>query len=867
MSRLRELRSRAASHLKFNRRIYALGFVGLVALLILTAFLYVDSVLERSLPQMQGELTLQPSEDGAGLAAPVQIRRDRFGVPYVEAQNVEDLYFASGFVQAQDRLWQMYSMKYYAEGRLSEVFGERFLRVDVFRRTLGIARHGRRHYAALPEDLQTKLTRFAAGVNAFLKHCRASADCALPVGFLMTGLDPEPWKPEDSLILFGLVSEDLAQNYEQELAFLKLAGELGPERAAWLFPVYPDEPLPFAELEALAGLNLDELKATASDASALLQTSRRARALFPRMKSASNNWAVSGAATKSGRPLLANDTHLAIGIPGFWMLMHMRAPGVDAAGVMIPGTPMIQLGSNGRTAWGVTMAMADSQDLFLEELRTREGRLEYREGPDEWRPVREETIALKVKDQATPVERTLRFTSRGPLLNSSLEGEAQVPGAEPLRLHSRYGIAFRWVFAADEPDRTSIAFERLIYAEDAGELRGMLADLGAIHLNFVFADANEIGYQAAGRYPVRNGRRGIFPAPGWRPEHRWRGFVPFAALPAERAPVRTGTANHRIADPDSRYTLSSTWGAPDRHTRVMQLLNARDDHDLASMRAMQLDTRSLYFERLRDQLLKLIDSGDFVEALQRLPEDDRVRAREALTLLIAFNGALASESAETAVLGAFYDQWTRNVFGDELGHPDGALWDAFYDAMGAYQPAEDHLAAEHARESPFFDDTTTPEIRETYADMLVRSLADAIALCEERLGSARSAWEWGRLHRYQWKHLLGGAIPLTEWYFNRGPTPAPGDRHTLNVANYRWAFGPEDGFGVQSLPAMRLLVDFSRPEPVFLSVNTGQSGNPHNPHYDDQIPLFLSGELRPVPFGAEAVAEQYDRVLTLRMAK
>ena len=818
------------------------GVLGLGVLVLACLHLYGRSTL---MPET-GQITVE------GLRAPVRIMRDDLGIPVIEAGSDADLFFATGYAMAGDRLWQMMSMRLAASGRLAELLGPGALEADVFMRTIGLSRYARKAYERLTPRSLALLHDFARGINAYVKNNR------LPLEFTIAGYEPEEWRPEDSLLLFALANYDLSMNAPEELAFLKLAGRLGLQNASYLVPIYPDAPLPFEEAQKLAGLDLTELEQTSS---ALL--SARASVLSflapARHRSdadsipASNNWAIAPARTENGRSLLANDTHLGFGIPGFWMIMHLRSPDYDAAGVMIPGIPIVLLGTNGNIAWGATMVMADSQDLFLERLRTREdGRVEY-QYRGRWIPTLEMNEEFRIKGESETVQRTLRFTRHGPLLNDSASRERTIPRLQPIPYRSRYGIAHRWSFADGE--RAADAVFALGRSRTMEGARAAMAGIDSMYLNLVYADANSIGWQTTGRVPRRMRGTGQLPSPGWNGRYEWRlPYLPFADQPHSINPANgfLVTANNRTVPANAPIQMSHSWTAGARAARVRELILSRDRIDRTFVEQMQFDRVSLIARTIAERLT----TESMKEALLAGSSgQDREALSGALALLEDFSGQMDRSEPAAALMGLLYQHFARLTFFDDPIFQEDEMRAAFFAAQGGYGAAVDHLLVRQT--SPFFDDVSTADRVEDKTDVLRAALLAAYGECLERWGTSASRYDWAALHPYEYKHTFGRS--LLSLLFNRGPYGGGGDRHTINAGGFNWG----QDFRMTFVPAMRLVVDFSQPDPATLTIPAGQSGNPFSPHYDDMIPLFLSGRSHGLPFSNAAINQQYDRVLVL----
>jgi acyl-homoserine-lactone acylase len=818
-----------------------------------------DSYFAGTAQEMEGAITIQ------GLKEQVTVRRDNLGIPFIEAANMEDLAFAMGFVNASDRLCQMISLKLVSQGRVSEMAGRAGLDIDVFMRTVNLKKAARLLYDEITPERKSLLESYARGVNAYIELHRGN----LPPELTLAGYDPGQWEPIDSIGIFTLVNFFLAFNMHEEAAALALARAVGPEKTAWLLPVYPDEPIPLDEAAKLSGI---DLSGTLSALDCLTAAADRNAAWGLIPVAASNNWVIAPEKTLNKASILANDTHLLLSLPSLWNLMHIRCEGsIDAAGVNVAGVPAIVAGYNGHIAWGMTMVMADNQDIFLEQLRMIGTTLHYR-FRDDWLPVVERVETIHVRGEG-PVSVTVLETRHGPLLNDVLRN----PPGNPLLPDSvqlPFGAAFSW--AAFEPgDKSVDAFFSLGTARSVEEALPLLRRIQAIPLNMVVADRENIAWQVTGRYPLRKNGRGLMPSPGWTGEYDWIGYLDPGELPCALNPAEgfIGTANNRTVPSDYPHVLSSSWYWPSRAERIVEMIAASDEHTLESSIDMQLDVRSTFAPEVRRLLLEGPLSSDISREIDSWEDHGRkARTREALEMLKHCDGIMACDSRSAIITGALMHTLTLNTFLDELGPQASPVWKAFITCNNAsYCATTDHLLV-RGDESPFWDDISTPGI-ETKAQVLARSLADAISLVEDRLGRDRSRWTWGALHTCRFRtesskmapHLgfiQRKAMQALDSFFNRGPFPAPGDHSTLNVSSYTMG----QDFDTWLIPAMRMVVDFSREEPLSIINSTGQSDNPVSPHYDDGIHAWLEGSYQPMPFGRDALQRQYDRVLTLAPA-
>jgi acyl-homoserine-lactone acylase len=809
----------------------------------------------QSLLNSQYSASVTPSQGTVqlkGLAKSVSIRRNTLGMPLIESDSFHDALFSLGYVHASDRLSQMVGMRLMAEGRLSEMVGPGALEIDRFMRAVNLKQSS----AVLYQNASPRIKRFfevyARGVNAYLFEYRDK----LPMDISESGYRPAYWKAEDSALIFSLLNFGLAVNLQEEIAALQLAQKVGVDKLAWLTPTYPDEPLPFDEAEKLRGLNLT---GQIQGLSAVNQAVSQIAALDMLGVAASNNWAIAPQRSRSGKSLLANDTHLPLSMPSVWNFVQIRTPKFNAAGVSIAGVPAIVAGFNGKLAWGMTMVMGDNQDLFLEQIKLQ-NKQPYYLANGKWiaAQARPETFFIK---GASPVRETIYSTRHGPLLNSVL-GERKHP-LQPLQLRSGYGLALQTTQC--EADQSLDAFFNLSRAQNLDQAFAASREIRAMPLNMLFADAQHIGWQVTGRFPNRLGGRGLLPSPGWDSTYDWDGFADPMLHPYDQDPAQgwLGSANQRSVPQGYGMQLSNSWYYPERAERIAQLAGA-GKHDQKSMMAMQYDQTSLFVGKLQNMLKTPGLQQSLQQAIAALPAAERSKAEEAYQRLNAFDGKLSANSGDAALYGAFLAESARLTFADELGGVDSAAWQALVQSADlSYSAQADHLLGR--ADSPFWDDLNTPE-KEDKPTILARSLAAAVSYCETHLGADRHTWQWGKLHTYTWasdttqmaKQMSASqqaAIGAIKGYLDRGPYPAGGDHSTLNVSAYHWG----QDFDTWLIPAMRIVVDFSQDEPLIGLNSTGQSGNPASPHYADGIQAWQQGQYMSFPFQAKNLDKVYGK--------
>ncbi|WJN58055.1 penicillin acylase family protein [Pseudomonas sp. SO81] len=785
-----------------------------------------------------------------GLAQSVVVRRNPLGMPLIETTTFHDALFALGYVHAADRLSQMVGMRLLAEGRLAEMNGPGVLEIDRFMRTVNLRASAEVLYKNASPRIKKFFEVYSRGVNAYLFRYQDK----LPMDLAESGYRPAYWKPEDSVLLFCLLNFGLSVNLQEEIASLNLADKVGADKLAWLLPSYPDEPLPFEEAEKLRGLSLTgKIPGLAAVDNAAGQVAE----LNMLGVAASNNWAIAPQKSRSGKSLLANDTHLPLSMPSIWNFVQIRSPKFQAAGVSIAGVPAVVAGFNGKLAWGMTMVMGDNQDLFLEKVKREGGRLYY-QANGKWQPARERQETFFIRGQR-PIRETVYETRNGPLLNSAL-GERKSP-LQPLQMSSGYGLALRTI--QGEADKSIDAFFDLSRAQSVEQAFEATREVRAMALNIVFADAQHIGWQVTGRYPNRRQGTGLVPSPGWDGAYDWDGYADAMLHPYDQDPMQgwLGTANHRTVPRGYGMQLSNSWFYPERAERIAQLAGS-GRHDQKSMIAMQYDQTTPFAGKLQAMFDAPGMAAPLKKAIAALPAAERGKAEEAYKRLMAFDGRMAATSADAALHSAFLQESAKATFLDELGPQTSPAWRALVEiGNNSYSAQADHLLGRD--DSPFWDDVKTAQ-KEDKPAIMARSLAGAVSYLEAELGANRSAWQWGKLHQYRWTSEATKMAPYLSAsqrsgieaissYLDRGPYPAGGDHGTLNVAAYEWG----NDFNVWLIPAMRVVVDFGLEEPMIGVNSSGQSGNPASPHYADGIDAWLKGGYMSFPFQSRNVDKVY----------
>ena len=787
-----------------------------VFLIVLAALLVAGGALlwvRTSLPQVKGSLSL------AGLSDEVEIIRDQHGIPHIYARTDADAFFALGVVHAQDRLWQMEFSRRAAAGRLSEMLGPVTLESDKFLRTMGFAQAAASAVEYLSDETRAELEAYALGVNSYMARRKG----ALPPEFLLRAPDElEPWRPEDSLGWLKMMSYDLGgATGARELDRYALSQIVEPEVMMEFWPPYPGAaPLEVPDIPEFYGLNPTRGSRQAEPAqdAALLLPSDEMNALHPAGALfegiGSNNWVLSGAHTKSGLPLLANDPHLGLTTPQVWYYAHLVSEeGLDVMGATFPGVPYVVLGRTRQVAWGFTNTGPDVQDYYVERIAPGEPRSYLT--PTGTEPFKTRVEEIRVKGGET-VRHKVRETRHGPVMSDVLGSVRRYLGEEHV-------LALRWT-ALDPDDRTADAASALNRVESAEAFFRSTQNFVSPQQNMVFADIEgNIGYIAPGRVPVRgpgNLTRGFVPALGWDAAYDWTGYLPYEDLPRQFNPESglVVTANENVAltimGPDYPHFITSEWADPYRGDRIRALLAETDKHDLDSLAAVQTDIRSSFAAELLPRLIDAV-TPSAIDAPDILSDLDLWTDFEART-----------DSWEMTLFMVWVREVNRLLYRDEwaqlrLDETDDAARNTWKTKPELLKAMLDGRATRWCG-----DAVADPEPKGVAAceALVTQAFNDAVARLKARLGPDHRDWHWGKVHVATMSHSFESVGGLVRGFF-QNEISAPGGPFTVNVGGGSQS---DDGemMSMGSGPSLRHLFDLSNLDNSRFMTSNGQSGNP-----------------------------------------
>ena len=840
--------------------IAAFGIVAGVTVIGLIAAGFVVFTIQRSFPQVEGTVAVE------GLGRDVQVQRDAQGIPTISAADTDDLFFAQGFVHAQDRFWEMDFRRHVTSGRLSELFGESQLPTDRFLRTLGWREVAAQEVKALDPTTASYYEAYAAGVNAYLAdHQGADASFEYAVlGLQNADYRIEPWTPEDSVAWLKAMAWDLRTNIEDETERAILAADFTAEQIDELYPDYPFDrnPVIVPTLTAIqpagiaadggaqmttASVAWDEVDGVVEAVSALVGDAGEGIG--------SNSWAVSGDLTASGMPLLANDPHLGAALPSVWHQVGLRCRTItancpfDVSGFSFSGLPGVVIGHNDRIAWGFTNLTTDVTDLYLEKIQDdqywRDGALV---------PLEERTETIRVAGGEDETLR-IRSTANGPIVSgltadfdkiaadpfSGTGGSVAVPTDAP---EGEYAVTLKWT--ALEPGTTASAIFALNVAQDFDDFRAAaeLFDVPAQNLLYADVDGN-IGYQTPGKLPIRGAGDGSLPQPGWDSAYAWQGYIPFEELPTSLNPPEgyIVTANNAIVPASYPYFLTRDWDYGWRAARIVDLIErkaAAGKLSVDDLREIQADSEFAMGKALASAYMDV--------------STDRKGPDAALDMLRAWDAQNAADSDAAAFANVLWDELVLDLFVTGREHPapvtgQGRLF----------------LVVGGLLDDPDSEWWTNAELGVRGRDeMLAYAASEAYDRLVQLQGENPARWNWGALHALPLESATFGSsgIAPIEMLFNRGPYPVGGGSSVVDATG--WQIG--QGFETITVPSMRMVVDLSDFDASGWNHLTGASGHTFHPNYVDQTPAWQRAELTPWAFSDSAVDAATTHTLTLTPA-
>ncbi|MEX0647456.1 MAG: penicillin acylase family protein [Balneolaceae bacterium] len=792
--------------MKFTLRLFLLFVILLIGLTGIGFYW----TLYKPLPDYSKSITIN------ALHQQVDVHWDPYGVPHIYAENEEDLYFAAGYLHAQDRLWQMTLSQITAEGRFAEFLGEEMISFDQYQRTLGFWETAKQIEQQAPDSLIQILEQYSAGVNHYTEENQRN----LPFEFALLELEPITWTPTHSIAMSRLMAWDQNMHWWSELTYANLAGHLEPGKMRGLFPVYDDEfptTIDDAQSRGLVSATLP-----------VLQKEIDLRAILSKEGThfGSNAWAVNGSKTESGLPILSGDPHMGLNIPGYWYEVHYSAPQISISGATIPGTPFVVLGQNKNLAWTITNMMADDTDFFVEQVNP-ENREQYvadsLSTPAGIQNFEYRQEIIKVKNDDDRLYR-IRRTQHGPVISDIHPDQ---------NLLDNKVITMKWV--GHEVSQELWAVYKMNKAVNIEEFEDAVSMFESPAMTFVYADRqNNIALFSGATLPVRD-YNPLFFRNGWDPDYDWRGTIPFEELPRVINPEEgfVAHANNKLHTDSYPHYIGSFWEPPSRITRINQFLEDGSDLNSNYMQQMQFDSFSEHARDLTDFILPVLRSADSAERFSR-----------ALSYLENWDHVYQPTSTAATIFDQFFMNLSANLLLDDIG-------EEAYETLIRMEHLPVMIVTRMLNESStFFNDINLPQ-NNTRDEIIRRSMAETLDQLTDQYGTETLEWRWENVHRLTLRPPLLGEMSdspeapgvfktVVNNLFSKGPYPAHGHGMSINKGRYSW----HEPFDMNLGASIRRIIDFSSEGRSLSVLPTGQSGNPVSTHYGDQTDMWLEGRYR-----------------------
>lgn len=776
-----------------------LGLFSIIILSIGGGLIFLNHIKKSALPDYNKNLEIP------GLIHEVTILRDAHGIPHIYAKNEIDLYQSVGFTLAQDRLWQMDLLRRVTQGRLSEILGKEQIQTDLLMRALRIQAKSEKVLETLQPDIKKALNSFTDGMNHYIKNY------PLPTEFKILGYKPELWEPAHSLNLIGYMAWDLTMGWETEILLHQLKNEIELTQIQDLIPdktnhkksIFPD----FNSKEII-------IKET------ILSANKELEKLGVQVFSGSNNWAVSGKKSKTGKVLLANDMHLGLFAPGIWYQMHQHVEGkVNVSGLVLPGQPFVIAGHNDSIAWGMTNVMVDDLDFYAEKLNDDSTKYLL---DGKWQKLLIQDEIIKTKE-GQDVHKTLKFTHRGPIVNQ-FKNNAQSP------------LSIRWLGNETSSEiRTVYLLNRTNHWND---FRDAVRTFKSVSQNIVYADIKgNIGLQTSAGIPIRAGN-GVQIYPGETSASDWTGLVPFEELPYEYNPERgfVSSANNKTVPDDYPYYISTWFDTPNRIDRIREMLNEKEKLGIDDFKEMHGDVKTNKGERWLPLFLKALDEI----------KTKNIQQIEAMQKLKNWDYRMTRESQAASIFDIWYRKVCENLIKDDLSPA------SYKSIMGQRMLLEKLMfSILQGNGSAWIDDKSTKQ-KETFNDIVIRSFKETISDLIIKLDEDPENWQWGKIHTLTMSHPMGVVKILDKAFkLNRGPFEVPGSYHTVSPYSYSYNNLYKANWGASH----RHIFDLGGWDKSLTIIPTGTSGIPSSTFYLDQTEMYLNNIYHADPFSAKSVKE------------
>jgi len=788
-----------------NKKRIILGIAGIILILIGIVAVLRHRIAHKSIPDYNKDIHLNK------ITQTVKVYRDSLAIPHIYAKSEKDLYTAVGYLMAQDRLWQMDLLRRATTGNLSEIFGAGFTDTDVLMRSLRITEKSHKVYNNTPKEIKTALKGFSNGVNQYIQNKKNQ----LPPEFSILQYKPKPWKPIHSINLIGYMAWDLTMPWSYEIILHKLRSEVSERKAQSIIPDVSKQKSPIYtdyESDTIIKELMDNL----------LAQQQKLEKLGLKVFSGSNNWAVSGKKSATGKPILANDMHLGLFAPGLWQQMHMVVEGkLNVTGVVLPGQPFVISGHNDSIAWGLTNVMLDDMDFYEETIHPEDSGKYRLNG--KWKNLKSKTEQIPLKNGDT-ANRTIRYTHRGPIISKHKD----IPDKP---------ISMRWIGNEYSNELRSVYL--LNHAANWKEFKDAVKTFISVSQNIVYADVQgNIGLYCCAGIPIREGN-GISIYPGDTTRYDWKGFVPFEQLPHSYNPESgfVASANNKTVDDDYPYYISHWYDLPSRIDRIRELLSAKDKLTVADLKQIQTDQTSNMARRIKPKVIKVLEnsSASFSET-----------EKKAMDKLKKWNAEYRKSSNAALIFEKFYIEFVKSLTKDEFGD---SLTDKFLNHDILVRNLVNKIFSD--RNNKWIDDISTKE-KESFNDLVENSFQNAIKKLEKEVGKDIEQWKWGNHHTLTLNHPLGEKKILDQTFnLNKGPFKVGGSYHTVCPYSYSLS----EPYGSDHGASHRQIYNLADWDNSWSVIPTGNSGIPASKHYCDQTELYINKQYHKDYFSREKSRE------------
>jgi penicillin amidase len=813
-----------------------IGIVFSLIILLSVGGFIIYKLLTSSLPDYSGVITAK------GIKNDINIYRDSMAIPYIIANSDADAAFALGFLHAQDRMFTMDIIRRAGRGRLSEIIGPKTLPFDKMFRTIGIQRIASNIFSQIDPVTGELLRAYSNGVNLYIKQAKGK----YPVEFDILGYDPEPWSPVDCIILSRMMAWELNISWWVKFSCIDLIQKFGYDKVKDILPAYTgNEPYIIAREfrdTSLLGKNIPQV------GTAFMETDKAFRNFmgWTGTHIGSNNWVINGNMSVSGKPIIANDTHLALTAPGRWYVAVIKTPDLSVAGFTLPGAPGVIIGENQNIAWALTNIMEDDADFYFEKIDSSGKKYLYN---GSWNDLNVQKEIIKVKNsESTTIE--IKSTQHGPIVSNIHPYLFFDKEKNP----NMAAISMKWLgsYISNE----ILTFYKINKAKNWSEFNDAFATYFLPGQNFIYADKfGNIGYLFGARLPVRESNSPPFIYDGTAGKYDWKGFLPQNEIPKLFNPSQNyiASANNKIIK-DYKYYISNLWEPASRIERITQLLNSKQKHSVQDFESYQNDFVSPYAEKI---------TGYILGAFNKIKIKDE-NLKIALKLFNNWDFNMGQYSQAAAIYSEFFKHLMQNIFYYKMG-------DDLYNEYVFVQniPFRSIMQLMDNPQNNWFVDSAARQ-KEKLDDIIRKSLIEALSELKQKYGADPAEWQWGRIHRVLFKHSFSGVSDMFDKLIDIGPFEIGGDGTTIFNTEYSFTSGDslypqlrhkefENDLG----PVMRYVYDFSAPDEINLVLTTGESGNVMSSHYSDMTGFWQNGKYLKIRTDLNFIRNSSNKLLIL----